>query len=92
MVHGANRGGLDAAKRKFRFGSGIAEGKHHRFLNALDQDIEIVIRRAKKKSNHAPRIRVLVVVRPSVRFRPLPEALVFAPASWTSPLLITPHY
>jgi predicted XRE-type DNA-binding protein len=33
-----------------------------RFLNALDQDIEIVIRQAKKRSSHAPGIRVLALV------------------------------
>jgi predicted XRE-type DNA-binding protein len=33
-----------------------------RFLNALDQDVEIVIRRAKKRSSHAPGIRVLAVI------------------------------
>ncbi len=39
---------------------GFSSDRLFRFLNALDQDIEIVIRRAKKKSNRAPGIRVLV--------------------------------
>lgn len=39
---------------------GFSSYRLFRFLNALDQDIEIVIRRAKKKSSHAPGIRVLV--------------------------------
>lgn len=39
---------------------GFSSDRLFRFLNALDQDIEIVIRRAKKKSHRAPGIRVLV--------------------------------
>ena len=39
---------------------GFSSDRLFRFLNALDQDIEIVIRRPKKKSSHAPGIRVLV--------------------------------
>lgn len=39
---------------------GFSSDRLFRFLNALDQDIEIVIRRAKKESSHAPVIRVLV--------------------------------
>ncbi|MCL4179022.1 MAG: XRE family transcriptional regulator [Verrucomicrobia bacterium] len=39
---------------------GFSSDRLFRFLNALDQDVEIVIRRAKKKSNRAPGIRVLV--------------------------------
>ena len=39
---------------------GFSSERLFRFLNALDQDIEIVIRRAKKKKSHAPGIRVLV--------------------------------
>jgi predicted XRE-type DNA-binding protein len=39
---------------------GFSSDRLFRFLNALDQDIEIVIRRAKKKRSHAPGIRVLV--------------------------------
>ena len=39
---------------------GFSSDRLFRFLNALDQDIEIVIRQAKKKSSHAPGIRVLV--------------------------------
>lgn len=39
---------------------GFSSDRLFRFLNALDQDIEIVIRRAKKDGNHAPGIRVLV--------------------------------
>jgi len=38
---------------------GFSSDRLFRFLNALDQDIEIVIRRAKKDSNHPPGIRVL---------------------------------
>jgi predicted XRE-type DNA-binding protein len=40
---------------------GFSSDRLFRFLNALDQDIEIVIRRAKKKSRHAPGIRVLAI-------------------------------
>ena len=40
---------------------GFSSDRLFRFLNALDQDIEIVIRRAKKKSRRAPGIRVLAV-------------------------------
>ena len=40
---------------------GFSSDRLFRFLNALDQDIEIVIRRAKKKSSRAPGIRVLAV-------------------------------
>ena len=40
---------------------GFSSDRLFRFLNALDQDIEIVIRRAKKKSSHAPGIRVLAI-------------------------------
>lgn len=40
---------------------GFSSDRLFRFLNALDQDIDIVIRRAKKKSSHAPGIRVLAV-------------------------------
>jgi hypothetical protein len=39
---------------------GFSSDRLFRFLNALDQDIEIVIRGAKKKSGHVPGIRVLV--------------------------------
>jgi predicted XRE-type DNA-binding protein len=39
---------------------GFSSDRLFRFLNALDQDIEIVIRRAKKKRRQAPGIRVLV--------------------------------
>ena len=39
---------------------GFSSDRLFRFLNALDQDIEIVIRRA-KKSSHPPGIRVLAV-------------------------------
>ena len=39
---------------------GFSSDRLFRFLNALDQDIEIVIRRARKKSSHTPGIRVLV--------------------------------
>ena len=40
---------------------GFSSDRLFRFLNALDHDIEIVIRRAKKKSSRAPGIRVLAV-------------------------------
>ncbi len=40
---------------------GFSSDRLFRFLNALDHDIEIVIRRAKKKGSHAPGIRVLAV-------------------------------
>ena len=40
---------------------GFSSDRLFRFLNALDQDIEIVIRRAKKTRSHAPGIRVLAV-------------------------------
>ena len=40
---------------------GFSSDRLFRFLNALDQDIEIVIRQAKKKSSHAPGIRVLAI-------------------------------
>ena len=40
---------------------GFSSDRLFRFLNALDQDIEIVIRRAKKRSSRAPGIRVLAV-------------------------------
>lgn len=39
---------------------GFSSDRLFRFLNALDQDIEIVIRHAKKKSRHVPGIRVLI--------------------------------
>ena len=39
---------------------GFSSDRLFRFLNALDQDIEIVIRRT-KKSAHAPGIRVLAI-------------------------------
>ena len=39
---------------------GFSSDRLFRFLNALDQDIEIVIRQANKESSHAPGIRVLV--------------------------------
>ena len=39
---------------------GFSSDRLFRFLNALDQEIEIVIRRA-KKSSHAPGIRVLAI-------------------------------
>ena len=39
---------------------GFSSDRLFRFLNALDQDIEIVIRPSKKKSSDAPGIRVLV--------------------------------
>ena len=40
---------------------GFSSDRLFRFLNALDQDIEIVIRKAKKKSSQPPGIRVLAV-------------------------------
>lgn len=40
---------------------GFTSDRLFRFLNALDQDIEIVIRKTKKKGSHAPGIRVLAV-------------------------------
>jgi predicted XRE-type DNA-binding protein len=39
---------------------GFSSDRLFRFLNALDQDIEIVIRRARKDGSHSPGIRVLV--------------------------------
>jgi predicted XRE-type DNA-binding protein len=37
---------------------GFSSDRLFRFLNALDQDVEIVIRDVKKKTNHSPGIRV----------------------------------
>ena len=39
---------------------GFSSDRLFRFLNALDQEIEIVIRRTKKRT-HAPGIRVLAI-------------------------------
>lgn len=39
---------------------GFSSDRLFRFLNALDQEVEIVIRQAKKNRAHAPGIRVLV--------------------------------
>ena len=39
---------------------GFSSDRLFRFLNALDQEVEIVIRQARKKRPHAPGIRVLV--------------------------------
>ncbi len=39
---------------------GFSSDRLFRFLNPLDQEAEIVIRRASKKIRHAPGIRVLV--------------------------------
>lgn len=40
---------------------GFSSDRLFRFLNALDRDIEIVIKPAKKNRRHAPGIRVLAV-------------------------------
>ena len=39
---------------------GFSSDRLFRFLNALDQDVEIVIRQTKRTRAHAPGIRVLV--------------------------------
>lgn len=39
---------------------GFSSDRLFRFLNALDQEVEIVIRQTRKKRDHTPGIRVLV--------------------------------
>ena len=39
---------------------GFSSDRLFRFLNALDQEVEIVIRQSRKKRAHAPGIRVVV--------------------------------